>query len=166
MHDGIRFTSREELADFEVRLIVAGSRNYSDYRFFSETMAAHVEKFFKDKRICFISGKARTGADDMIIRWCVEKGYPISAFPADWDLHGKAAGFVRNAEMAKDATDLITFYDGVSKGTRHMVDIAIKCGIKPVTIIIAIERDESDVKPKPQGSRNSYPHVGRETVAW
>ena len=161
-----RFTPHAELTNFEVRLIVAGTRDYDDYAFFSECMDAHVERFFKGKSICFITGRARTGADDMIVRWCDERGFPIAAFPADWDLYGKGAGYIRNTEMAKHATDLVTFYDGRSKGTRHMVEAAIKRSIVPVTIIIDIKKDESHVQHQPQSSRSSDPGVRGETVAW
>jgi len=43
---------------------------------------------------------------------------------------GKAAGFIRNAEMAEYADALIAFWDGRSKGTKHMIDLAKKHGLK------------------------------------
>ena len=45
-------------------------------------------------------------------------------FPADWDKHGKSAGYKRNLEMAENADALIAFWDGESRGTKHMIDIA------------------------------------------
>ena len=51
--------------------------------------------------------------------------------PAQWDLHGKSAGYVRNNEMlvyAKEAdySVLVAFWDGKSKGTKDMIDISRK----------------------------------------
>ena len=47
-------------------------------------------------------------------------------FPADWDKYGKAAGYKRNGEMARNADALIAFWDGKSRGTKHMIDLAKK----------------------------------------
>jgi len=121
--------------DFEIRLIVAGSRYYNDYERFSKRMFEFVKKF-GDKSIIFISGKARTGADDMIIRWCIEHRLPWAEFPADWDI-GKSAGYVRNMKMNKVATDLITFWDSKSRGTWNMIDIFNKAhGEEHVTVVL------------------------------
>ena len=53
-----------------------------------------------------------------------EKGYKIKEFPAKWGQYGKRAGYLRNEEMANYATHCICFWDGESKGTKHMIDIA------------------------------------------
>ena len=50
----------------------------------------------------------------------------IKYFPADWNTYGKSAGFVRNIEMAENATALIAFWDGKSSGTKHMIETAKK----------------------------------------
>lgn len=133
-------TPHTELAAFDVRLIVAGSRGFNNYRLFSQVMFAHEAKF-AGKSIVYISGCARSGADDMIIRWCKENNRPWAEFPADWDditspeacvrtnrsgkLYNVLAGFQRNAQMAEAGTDLITFHDGLSKGTKHMTDLVV-----------------------------------------
>ena len=45
-------------------------------------------------------------------------------FPADWERHGKAAGYIRNREMAQNADALVAFWDGESRGTKSMIDLA------------------------------------------
>jgi len=87
------------------------------------------------KDITFITGMAKSGADALIIRWCEEHDYPWVGFPADWDKHKKAAGYVRNVEMADEGTHLLAFWDTISRGTKHMIDIAGKKDLD-VTIIV------------------------------
>ena len=48
----------------------------------------------------------------------------LSTSPADWDLDGKSAGFKRNVKMAEYADALVAFWDGESKGTKHMIETA------------------------------------------
>lgn len=54
----------------------------------------------------------------------------IKRFPPDWDSFGKKAGALRNIEMAKYGETLIAFWDGKSKGTKHMIDTAKERGLK------------------------------------
>jgi len=118
--------------DYQVRIIVAGSRGYSDRREFHDVVCKFIERF-EGQDLLFISGAASSGADDFIIRWCKRYGYPCKEMPADWDnpeyktSSGKSrAGFVRNADMARIGTHLLAFYDGQSPGTAGMIDEAIR----------------------------------------
>lgn len=54
----------------------------------------------------------------------------MKRFPAKWKEYGKAAGFVRNSEMADYSDMLIAFWDGKSKGTKNMIDNAKKKKVK------------------------------------
>ena len=62
--------------------------------------------------------------------------YELSKFYPNWDGLGKRAGYVRNVEMAKFAIEnnsvgvLIAFWDGKSKGTKHMIGLAGKYGLE------------------------------------
>ncbi len=81
------------------------------------------------KDIEVISGTA-SGADTLGERYAKENGYKLTRFPADWNKHGKKAGYIRNCEMADYAEALIAFWDGESKGTKNMIEIAKSKGIK------------------------------------
>lgn len=70
-----------------------------------------------------MSGTAN-GADQLSERWAKEFGYLIKYFPANWEKYGKLAGYKRNKQMAEYADALIAFWDGKSKGTKHMIDLA------------------------------------------
>ena len=58
----------------------------------------------------------------------------VKRFVPDWNTYGKSAGYRRNAEMAKYASEaygvLFAFWDGQSRGTKHMIDLANKYGLE------------------------------------
>ena len=68
-----------------------------------------------------VSGCA-LGADSWGEQWAKENGIPVTEFKADWQHIGNRAGLVRNEEMADYADMLIAFWDGESKGTKHMIN--------------------------------------------
>lgn len=108
-----------------MRLIVAGSRGFSDY----QLLSCRLDYFLQNQTdVEIVSGTAR-GADQLGEQYAKERGYPIKRFPANWEL-GKQAGYLRNKEMAEYATHLVAFWDGKSRGTKHMIDLARECGLK------------------------------------
>lgn len=76
-----------------------------------------------------VSGGCR-GVDEIGERLARTRGIPTKVFPADWKAHGKAAGPIRNREMAQYADALIALWDGKSRGTKNMIDEAKKCCLK------------------------------------
>lgn len=81
----------------------------------------------KGKSVEIVSGTAG-GADRLGEAYAYSQGFSVKRFPADWDEHGKAAGVIRNAEMAEYADAAIIFWNGVSKGTKNMIDNMKKIG--------------------------------------
>lgn len=75
-----------------------------------------------------VSGGAR-GADKLGEVYAKDNGYNLRIFPADWNTHGYKAGFLRNEEMAEYADALAAFWDGKSRGTKHMISTALKKAI-------------------------------------
>lgn len=76
-----------------------------------------------------ISGTA-SGVDTLGERWAKENDIPVFRCPADWNKHGKRAGYLRNVEMAQGADALVAVWDGESRGTRHMIDIARRMSLR------------------------------------
>ena len=76
-----------------------------------------------------LSGAAR-GADTHGELWAQSKGIPVEHYPAEWGKHGKAAGFIRNAEMVSKAEAVVAIWDGVSRGTAHSIKLATEAGLK------------------------------------
>jgi hypothetical protein len=107
------------------RVIIAGSRDFKDY----DTLCEICDFMLKNKLdVEIVSGTAK-GADQLGEKYANERGYKLKKFPADWSL-GKSAGYIRNELMAKNADALIAFWDGKSKGTNHMINIAKKNNLK------------------------------------
>ena len=55
-------------------------------------------------------------------------------YPADWERHGRAAGPIRNEEMAEVSDALIAFWDGKSRGTKSMIEIAMRKGLQVAVV--------------------------------
>lgn len=106
-----------------IKLIIAGGRDFNDYNLLEETCDFMLSKLAETHQIQIISGGA-AGADTMGARYAGHRGFDLIVMKADWDKHGKSAGYKRNAEMAAVATHLIAFWDGQSRGTNHMINIA------------------------------------------
>ena len=112
-------------------VIIAGSREFSDY----DLLCEKCDKIFsRRKPTAILCGEAR-GADLLGKRYAKEHGIPVWSFPAKWDEYGKAAGMMRNKQMLAFADALVAFWDGESRGTENMLDIAANKGI-PVRIIM------------------------------
>lgn len=103
-----------------MRIIVAGGRTFNDYPLLSSVLG-ECKLYFPEFEI--VCGEAR-GADSLGKRWALENNVLVKSFPADWDTFGKSAGYKRNAQMAQYATHLIAFFNGTSRGTKHMIDLA------------------------------------------
>lgn len=120
-------------------LIIAGDRRYNDYDEFKEKVNHLIYKHsFVDPDIFTIISGCATGADAMAINYAEEYNIPLMKFPAKWEIHGKIAGFVRNEEMAKNASHLIAFVSPQSRGTRDMIKRAVKHKLKTKVIEIAV----------------------------
>lgn len=118
-----------------MRIIIAGSRNFSDY----ELLVCVADQIISElnchnETIQIISGGA-VGADQLGERYAKQRGYRCMRFPADWNKYGRRAGYLRNLQMAEHAISddshgvLIALWDGESKGTGHMINIARTHGL-------------------------------------
>lgn len=103
-----------------MRTIIAGWRGVSSYNIMLRAIDAIRPKWMPT---VVISGTA-PGADRLGERWAIENGVPVERFPADWDRYGKRAGYLRNEQMGDHAEALLALWDGNSRGTKHMIDIA------------------------------------------
>ena len=112
-----------------MKIIIAGSRTFNNY----ELLELEVNKFIKEnnkiyKDITIISGTA-SGADTIGEWFAINNHHGLLRIPAKWNLYGKSAGYKRNIEMSNQADACIVFWDGVSRGSKHMIDIAKEKGL-------------------------------------
>lgn len=103
-----------------MKVIIAGSRNFNDYNSLKNKLDIILKN---QKEVTIVSGTAR-GADRLGERYAEENHHKLEKYPAMWDIYGKKAGYMRNEEMAKFSDACVVFWDGKSKGTKHMIDIA------------------------------------------
>ena len=121
----------------ELRIIIAGSRDFNDYKLLKTSIRDILKDTSLDgiSKIKIISGTAR-GADQLGERCAKQFKLEVIKFPADWDRFGKRAGYIRNEKMAKYSVEdnnygmLVAFWDGESRGTKHMINLAKKHGLE------------------------------------
>lgn len=109
-----------------MKIIIAGSRRIDSY----EIVAAAVEKALKHWRMTIsdvtevVSGCA-PGADSLGEAWALKHDIPLKLMPANWDMHGRSAGPIRNHAMASYADALVAVWNGRSPGTENMISKAV-----------------------------------------
>ena len=124
-----------------VRVIIAGSRTFTDY----ELLAAKMDTLTKNldfTEVEVVSGGAR-GADLLGERWALLSEVPIAHFLAEWDRYGRSAGYKRNEDMARYATHLVAFWDGKSRGTEHMIAMARSMCLE-IRIVMTAVREKNN----------------------
>ena len=121
-----------------IKVIIAGSRNFYNYDIVEDTVVSYfMSRGILKENVEIISGGAR-GADSLGEQLADSYGLKLTVFPAQWNTYGKAAGMIRNKEMAdyaikdSDKAILFAFWDGQSRGTKGMIDIAKRCGMEVI----------------------------------
>lgn len=114
---------KERKGIMSFKVVVAGSRTFCTREHYA--MLHNKLQFLLSRKadVTIISGDAR-GADSLGVKYAKEKGHDIMHFPADWNKYGKSAGYKRNVEMADNADAVVVFWNGISKGSEHMINIA------------------------------------------
>ncbi len=112
------------------KVIVAGSRKGFTKDFVHEVL---FELMTDVPDLELVSGGAK-GVDSFGEEWAYLANVEIKRFPANWKLHKKRAGMMRNVEMSRYADELVAFWDGESKGTEHMIKVMSDLK-KPVTVV-------------------------------
>ena len=131
-HDS--FKSANEVPKFKV--LIAGGRKYNDFKKLCTVLDSMLRNKVKTHKIVIVSGKA-DGADNLGEKYAKLRGYEVATFPADWkntsvegavvrsNKYGEynaVAGHMRNEDMADFCDVGVLFWDGVSTGTKDMLD--------------------------------------------
>lgn len=119
------------------RLVVAGSRGITQYKDVWQGIVDSKFWHLHRERLVIVSGMA-PGVDRLGVEFARRNGLKWDEMPADWDNlsapgaiikynkwgnpYNANAGFTRNIEMGKSAQGLCAIWDGVSPGTKQMID--------------------------------------------
>jgi hypothetical protein len=112
-----------------IKVIIAGGRDFDQYQLLKLKCNVILKEIKQGNEIQIVSG-SYTGADKLGERYAREHHYICKRFEADWDKEGLAAGPIRNERMAKYSDYLIAFWNGKSKGTKNMIDLANRYNLK------------------------------------
>jgi hypothetical protein len=117
-----------------MKVIIAGSRHLAHL----DLVIDAVSKCFFDITEVVCGGAP--GIDTLGKYWAFQNNIPVKYFHAEWHKYGKAAGPIRNEEMAQYADALIAIWDGKSKGTKNMIDLANEYKLRTYIAIVGEEQ--------------------------
>lgn len=113
-----------------MRVLVCGGRTFNDYAFLDKSLS-EVLMGRDVLPLTIIQGGAR-GADWLAADWAERQGVDLEEYPANWDMYGKSAGYIRNAQMLREGKpDLVVAFPG-GRGTDMMCELAAKAGVEVV----------------------------------
>lgn len=118
-----------------MRVLVCGSRTYGAEGPELDAMTSLLWGLAESDTV--VHGGAK-GADTTAGLIAMDWGCPVEVFRAEWDKHGKAAGFIRNQQMLDSGVSLVMAFVNKplvdSKGTAHMVSLARKAGVRTIVV--------------------------------
>ena len=114
-----------------MKVVITGSRTITDR--VAVAKAIKMSGFDITEVVC---GKA-TGVDRLGETWAIANEIPVKEMPANWQKHDRAAGPIRNGEMAAYCDAAIILWDGKSRGALDMIR-KIKPTTKPYFIDLVL----------------------------
>ena len=111
------------------RVLVTGSRTWTDTTIIRQALAVvwHPDTVL-------VTGACPHGADRLAEQCWEAWGGRVERWPADWDQHGRSAGYRRNQDMVHAGADVcLAFIREHSAGATHCATTAQRAGI-PTTV--------------------------------
>lgn len=108
-------------------VLVTGGRGYADKEFLYKKL----DKLHRIGRITRLVQGAASGADSLAGQWARDRGVQEIVCPANWNKHGRRAGYLRNEAMADLLPDVVLMFPG-NAGTNMMKEIAEERGIQVI----------------------------------
>lgn len=109
-----------------MKIAIIGSRNIT---------VNNIGNYLPDGTDEVVSGGAR-GIDNCARIYAEKHNLKLKEFLPDYDRYGRRAPLIRNLEIIEYADEVIAFWDGKSRGTKHVIDNCNKKH-KKVTVISA-----------------------------
>lgn len=122
-----------------MKLLIAGSRSLNHlcgshlFELIDITLGKRFMLFTE-----IISGGCPKGPDSLAKPFAKLMELEYKEFPALWNEHGKAAGPIRNKQMAEYADELLLIWDGKSNGSKNMKHEMEKLNKKVYEVIIKV----------------------------
>lgn len=107
-----------------MKVAVVGGRQFRD----KEYLYFVLDKYNEKHGISHIVSGGAVGADGLAELYAKDRCLPITVYPANWNKHGKGAGYIRNQQIVDDCDVVLAFPDPNSVGTYDTVDKANKAG--------------------------------------
>ena len=107
-----------------MRIAIVGSRNINNIS---------LDFLLKNDTTEIVSGGAR-GVDTCARLFAKKHGIKLTEFLPDYKRYGKAAPLKRNITIIEYADEVVTFWDGSSRGTKFVIDKCKEIN-KPITVI-------------------------------
>lgn len=113
-----------------MKALICGGRKFNDIKL----ACAELDRLRNELGFTNIIQGGATGADTIAMLWANNRGVPNVTYPAQWKLHGKKAGPMRNTQMLEEGRpDVVIAFPG-DKGTADMVGKAEAAGVKVVRV--------------------------------
>ncbi len=113
-----------------MKIAVVGSRNLR---------VANLACYLPENVTEIVSGGAK-GVDCCARKYARENGLALTEFLPEYKKYGNWAPLKRNLDIIEYADAVIAFWDGVSKGTKHVIENCKKKG-KKITVYQKIQEN-------------------------
>lgn len=110
--------------DTRKRVAIVGSRQFSDYEVIEPWILFAIHPW---DILEVVSGGA-PGVDYIAEVFARKHNLLLKVFPAEWNLHGKKAGLIRNRLIVENSDIVLAFPDSESVGTLHTINLAREMG--------------------------------------
>lgn len=110
-----------------MKVLVTGGRGYAD----KEYLFRILDNLHSKRHFGMVIHGAAAGADSLAGQWARDRGVQEVVCPANWNVYGRRAGYLRNKAMANLRPDAVIVFPG-GVGTNMMVDIANDSGIEVI----------------------------------
>lgn len=122
------------MADRPYRVLVTGSRSWTDTETIRRNLIGATGHLDALRAVVVIDGAAK-GADSIAYAEAVRHRWGTERHPADWIIHGDAAGPLRNTHMVSLGADVcLAFPLSGSVGTWDCVRKANAAGIRVIVV--------------------------------
>lgn len=99
-----------------MKIAIVGSRNLH---------ISNLEKYLPVDVTEIVSGGAK-GIDECAKKYAISHKIKLKEFLPEYNKYSKAAPLKRNLQIIEYADMVIAFWDGRSKGTKHVIDVCKK----------------------------------------